>query len=652
MIVRDEEENVRQCLATVKPVVDEMVVVDTGSRDNTVAVAEQMGAKVVKQEWRDDFAEARNVSLEHLSTDWVLVLDADERLAQSSQSAIRRAILNPVVDAFLVDIINVTGEVLISGALAHSSARLFRRRPEYRYEGYLHEQIAPCIARTGGHVRPLPGASILHYGYLGAVVAARDKSERNMAIVRRQVEEDPRNGFAHFNLGMEYVRRGDRQRAIKAFQRSFRLLPGLNVSYAPVLLKNLAACLLEDQRHEEALALLELGEQVYPDYVDLALLRGIGLNRSRRYREALTVLEACVEKGEAPAFYMTQVGAGSFLARMAMVESYLGLGRFDEAAESYRLAAREMVERLGGAVASALAKHAPGAAALWETAEHRVEDGDIAGAVKAYRQLMDPQVRRELLPTQLVPLWQRKALLEVLAGDLDAAYEDIRLLQGINASAAEACRLLAGVVAESDSTGDKVLPFAGSGGGAADPAHPGHVGSRLSWHDVAVPLTTLLDAGREMWFARACEWLASGPVEEAELDLELGKLLFQRGWYDAAARHLLASVRAGATDAVALGQMGELAARGGLPADARAFYRQAIRLSPKVPRYWVSLAASYHAAGNDRAGLRVLDLARRCTGGEIIEATRMALEISSRLRSDGQHARGPACGSFSGGWHP
>lgn len=647
MIVRDEEENLRGCLAKVKPIVDEMVVVDTGSRDNTVAVAEQMGAKVVRYGWRDDFADARNVSLANLSADWVLVLDADERLVESSYPAIQRAILNPVVDAFLIDIINATGDVLISGALAHSSVRLFRRRPDFQYEGYLHEQIAPCIVRAGGRVRPLPGATILHYGYLGAVVATRDKANRNMYIIRRQVAQEPHNSFAYFNLGMEYVRRGERQRAIKAFQRAFRLLPGLNTSYAPVLLKNLAACLMEEQRYNEALSILEMGEQAYPEYTDLTLLRGVVLNRAGRYCEALAALEACIEKGEAPAFYMTQIGAGSFLARMAMVQSYRALGQFDKAAEAYTLAAREMIERLGNAVTTGSSSTLPSAAILWEAAERKLRSGDLKGAVQAYRLLMDPEHRQQLLPTQLVSICQRKALLEVLVGEMPRARDDIRLLEGVNPTAAAACWLLVRVVVDNDAAVGAPPSFS-AGQGTRPPAGDGCDALSLRWDDVVVPLTTLLDAGREMWFARACEWLASGSLERSELELELGKLFFQRGRYEAATRHLLTGIRARPSDPVAFWQLGELCARHELPEDARVFFRQAIRLSPNVPRYWVSLAACYHASGNDRAGLRVLNLALRHTADQIVHAARVALETSIRLHEKTCSPRGAGRGGKGG----
>lgn len=637
MIVRDEQENLRRCLASARPVVDEMVVVDTGSTDASVAVAEEFGARVVRYEWQQDFSAARNVSLACLSTDWVLVLDADERLAPSSYPFIRRALLNPVVDAFLIDIINVTGKVLVSGALAHSAVRLFRRRSAFRYEGRLHEQIAPSIVRAGGRIRPLPGASILHYGYLGAVVSDREKKQRNLAIIRRQVEEEPRNAFAHFNLAMEYVRQGDRARAIKAFQRSFRLLPGLDVSYAPALLKNLAACLIEEERYEEAHGLLQQAEEVYPEYVDLSYLRGVALNRMQRFEEALTALQKCLEKGEAPALYMTQVGAGSFLARMAMVDSYLGVARFDEAAEQYRLATREMAERLGEAVAAGRGAFTGDAARHWLSAESSLQTGDVPGAVAAYRELMRPEVRQELLPTQLMFLCQRKAVLEFIAGNVGAAREDVELLRGVSTRGANACASLLRVLGDERAVDCTVTGVDGTGGDGR--------GGSLRWEDVVVPLSTLLDAGQGTMFDKACRWLAAGPFPEGKLSLELGKLFFQRGWDTAAAQHLLASARAGTADAVAFWQLGELASRSGMPADARAFYRQAIRLAPKVPRYWLSLASSYHAAGRDSAGLRALNIARRHVGGELIQAVRLALEVSMRLKS--RVAPGAVVGSVS-----
>ncbi len=645
MIVRDEQESLRRCLASAAPVVDQMVVVDTGSRDGTVSVAREAGALVVSYEWQDDFAAARNVALDHVETDWVLVLDADEQVARTSGPVIRRAITNPLVDGFLLDILNFAGEVTISGGVTHANVRLFRRLPGVRYEGALHEQVGPSLLRAGGCVRPLPGAVILHYGYLGAAVEGYDKKRRNLEIAKRQAREDPHDPFVHFNLAVEYMRQRDRSRAIKHFQRAFRLLPGPHAPYAPALLRHLAACLMDEGRYDEALVLLEHAKAVYPGYVDLRYLRGLALNRMGRYKDALQELNECLRMGDSGSMYtFSQLGVGSFLAQAAAAESHFGLGEVDEAIAARQALAEEVTRRLGEVV------HVPAAAvsavtSVWVRAEEDLRAGRLQDALAGYRCLLGPDTRDVFLTTQLGQLWPRKIALELAVGDSATARQDLGQLAGVNPRAARAVRMLlerclsaceaaaspSGRVAEAGGNGARVGERADGGAG------------QLGWRDVAPFLAALIDVGREDWFNRACDVLRGGLMDPGELDRELGKLYFHRGLKDKAVVHLMASVERGGADPAVLHALGEISSAAGLHTEARTFFREAIRRQPGDARWWVSLALCYHRAGRDRAGLRVLELARRHAGGEAIHAARMGLGISLQLSRCVGPARRPPC---------
>ncbi|MFH1624068.1 MAG: glycosyltransferase family 2 protein, partial [Pseudomonadota bacterium] len=100
MIVRDEEDCLPHCLNSVRSIVDEIIIVDTGSTDKTIQIAKDFGAKVIQHPWKNDFAEARNVSLQHAACDWILVLDADEIIAERDLWKIERLIRDKKVAGY------------------------------------------------------------------------------------------------------------------------------------------------------------------------------------------------------------------------------------------------------------------------------------------------------------------------------------------------------------------------------------------------------------------------------------------------------------------------------------------------------------------------------------------------------------------------
>jgi len=139
MIVRDEEKRLARCLASALPWVGEAVVVDTGSRDGTAALAESMGARVSRFAWCDDFAKARNQALAAATAEWVLVLDADEVLRVDDADAWARALTNAAIAAYSIDCHDRIDD---GGVAVGPVLRLFRRAaPDMVYRGEVHEQI-------------------------------------------------------------------------------------------------------------------------------------------------------------------------------------------------------------------------------------------------------------------------------------------------------------------------------------------------------------------------------------------------------------------------------------------------------------------------------------------------------------------------------
>ena len=168
VIARNESRFLGDCLASVAPWVDEVVVVDTGSEDETVEIASSMGARVLHHPWNEDFAEARNVGLAAATGDWILTLDADERLGPGAGAMIRAAIEDPRIDAFFLLLhsaarLDATPEEVVSGAARMDAPirvlRLFRNVDAPRFTRRVHEHLGEWLQARPGRAGVLDDVS-------------------------------------------------------------------------------------------------------------------------------------------------------------------------------------------------------------------------------------------------------------------------------------------------------------------------------------------------------------------------------------------------------------------------------------------------------------------------------------------------------------
>ena len=194
MIVRDEEAVLPRCLDSVRDLVSEMVIVDTGSRDRTVSIAEAYGARVYSHPWQDSFSEARNYGLPFAAGDWLLQLDADEELEQEDVPLIREYVDSSGYDAYSVFLLSDGPD---GSVYRHRNVRLFRRGRVY-YEGIVHN-----VPVVDGLVCLSP-VRILHHGYNLDREAMERKFKRSERLLLRQVKEEPENTYARANLVRNY----------------------------------------------------------------------------------------------------------------------------------------------------------------------------------------------------------------------------------------------------------------------------------------------------------------------------------------------------------------------------------------------------------------------------------------------------------------
>ena len=199
MIVKDEEEMLPGCLEPLKGVVDEMIVVDTGSSDRTVEIAESFGAKVVHFPWNGSFADARNVSINNATGDWIMYLDADEHLVAEDAPRLRELLGRTWREGFNLVETNYTGGEDAGSATTHLALRVWRNRPGYRFEGRIHEQKTHTMPMFLPERFETTTIRVRHYGYLNQRIAAREKSQRNIELLVQEARENP-SPFNDYNL--------------------------------------------------------------------------------------------------------------------------------------------------------------------------------------------------------------------------------------------------------------------------------------------------------------------------------------------------------------------------------------------------------------------------------------------------------------------
>ena len=222
MIVKDEEANLPECLASAADLVDEVVVVDTGSADRTKEVAARFHARVFDFPWMDDFAAARNEGLKHATGDWAFWLDADDRLDGDNRARLKALIdgLRGENAAYVMKCLCLPDpETRTATVVDH--VRLFRNDPALRWEYRVHEQILPSLRRGGGDVR-WSDVVVRHVGYQDPALRRR-KLERDGRILRLEHADKPDDPFILFNLGSIAHELGRCEEAVTFLGRSLAL---------------------------------------------------------------------------------------------------------------------------------------------------------------------------------------------------------------------------------------------------------------------------------------------------------------------------------------------------------------------------------------------------------------------------------------------
>lgn len=297
MIVKDEEQVIGQCLQSVQGLVDEIIIVDTGSTDRTKDIARTYQAQVYDFLWSSDFAAARNASIDHAHGAYILVLDADEYVNTEQHDQIRAFLSQHAQSrdtiAYNLRIINFLGDRIDSQNITESTgARLFPNRVGLHYTEPIHEQLT----KKDGHPPILENTAftIFHTGYMNSAMESKNKNERNLALLEKQIVRKQDDPYFCFVLGNEYTSADRPEDAIRLYRNSLRGTRHTD-GWAPHLYERLVILEMNAGQYKPAEVHIIDGLQAWPSHPDFHCLHGLLLEKFGLQQEAAVAFQHCLE---------------------------------------------------------------------------------------------------------------------------------------------------------------------------------------------------------------------------------------------------------------------------------------------------------------------------------------------------------------------
>ena len=280
MMVKNEEKFLPQCLDSVKDLVDEIIIVDTGSTDRTMEIAREYGAKIYEHPWQNDFSFHRNQTIEYSTSDWVLIIDADEELDPSEHRTIRQAIKRRDIEAISFVVYN---KIQMGRVGFLNSHRMFRNGRGYKYHGIVHNQL-DIAGKT-----LMSQFKVIHHGYGLSDEQMEKKGRRSEALLLKQLEENPELTFPHFNLAQIYRGLGEPKKSLEHAKIVIEKTPldDLDHRHVRLMAMDQVGCAyigMEDFENAEKIFFETL--EIRDDYMDPLFNLGFMYMRQKRYNEA------------------------------------------------------------------------------------------------------------------------------------------------------------------------------------------------------------------------------------------------------------------------------------------------------------------------------------------------------------------------------
>lgn len=361
IIAKNEEKHIEECCRHLQPYDPEIVLVDTGSTDHTVELAQKYTDRIYRFDWCNDFSAAKNYAMQKASHDWILSLDCDEYLEIVDIDLLQR---------YMKQYPHSAGRILIrnrfteNGQTAFEKVRVSRfvNRRCYHFEGAVHEQLVPGPVHSGGYcgsslncstdsaetartkdvirkntVEQTPmkyvydaPITVLHVGYDGSGEEMREKARRNISLLEKELETQGADPYLYYQLGQSYRKLHDYKSACHYFDLGLAMDVDPSLDYVQTMVESYGYTLLELNRNQDALNLSGVYD-VFAKRADFVFLMGLIYMNNGLFKEAVSEFEKAATMEE-----FAVDGVNSYKAYYNIGVIYECTGCADEARKAYQ----------------------------------------------------------------------------------------------------------------------------------------------------------------------------------------------------------------------------------------------------------------------------------------------------------------------------
>jgi len=302
LITKDEQVNIERCLKSLNKVKNkQIIIVDTGSSDNTIKIAKTFGAEIYHHEWNNDFSDARNQSLEYARGDWVMFLDADEELTSDAVQTLKEDMTKPNILGYRLPLENV-------GSPLHGCnyvPRLVRNAPGLYFIGKIHETIHASVLvvmKQWNMDQVIGKTKILHHGYKPEELEKKNKVKRNLALYEEALEELPDEPSIMMNYAHDLNHDGQNERAYKIYKKILEIFEqyekeNITPEVREQFIHNYGVFLAQHLKMKELSEVMHTrtARETGP-VANVHYMAGLGLMNCNKFRKAIPELEASIEK--------------------------------------------------------------------------------------------------------------------------------------------------------------------------------------------------------------------------------------------------------------------------------------------------------------------------------------------------------------------